>query len=240
MKILAVETTGPQCSVALLNESGNVTERVSEGTLNHLQNLTPMIGELLSDCQLQIDDVDAIAASQGPGSFTGIRIGVATVRALCQAAGVPAIAVPTLRSFAYHAEEEKGMIVPVFDARRSQVYAGAFVWRDGEIREAVPGGAYLLEEFLAKLSEESAQSGNRRVVLFGDGCVPYGEKITACCEEQGISCVTDGRTQRAGSVVRLARDLFKAGALLEYGQLHPEYMRKAEAERKLEEMRERK
>lgn len=240
MKILAVETTGPQCSVALLNDSGTVTERVSEGTLNHLQNLTPMIGKLLSDCQLQIDDMDAIAASQGPGSFTGIRIGVATVRALCQATGASAIAVPTLRSFAYHAEEEKGMIVPVFDARRSQVYAGAFVWEGGKIRDAVPGGAFLLEEFLDKLSAEAERSGNKRIVLFGDGCVPYGERITAYCEAQGICCVTDGRTQRAGSVVRLAGELFKSGALLEYGQLHPEYMRKAEAERKLEEMQERK
>jgi len=102
MYILAIETTGPHCSAALIDENGNVMEKSSGGTLNHLQNLLPMVKELLDDCKLQIDDVAAVAVSCGPGSFTGIRIGVTTARALCQAVDKPAIAVPTLKSFVYH------------------------------------------------------------------------------------------------------------------------------------------
>lgn len=313
MYILAIETTGPYCSAALIDENGNVTEKSSGGTLNHLQNLIPMIKELLDDCKLQIDDMSAIAVSAGPGSFTGIRIGVSTARALCQAAGKPAIAVPTLKSFVYHMCGEGAarikIAAPIFDARRNQVYGGAYVMcaqaigapencgsdgagrkcaageaggkyaseqcaADGsKIAEIVRGGAYMLDEFLELLaaalgadcnsgfsggcnsqngfsdicasadcgSENCASadcgSAQAEVVFYGDGCEKYGETALEFCRAHGISARICGETQKASSAARLALDMYKAGELLEYGQLHPDYMRKAEAERKLEEKR---
>lgn len=326
MYILAMETTGPHCSVALIDENGNVTEKSSGGTLNHLQNLIPMIKALLDDCKLQIDDMTAIAVSAGPGSFTGIRIGVSTARALCQAAGKPAIAVPTLKSFVYHmcadcassgvcalggsdvnCSSGKARIkiaAPIFDARRNQVYGGAYVMRavncamggageqcasencasgGGEIIEVVRGGAYMLDEFLELLAAAlvsdcnseflggcnsqdgfsdicasadcglencsavdcglencaSADCGlaQAEVVFYGDGCEKYSETALEFCRAHGINASICGETQKASSVARLALDMYKAGELLEYGQLHPDYMRKAEAERKLEEKR---
>lgn len=278
MYILAIETTGPHCSVALIDEKGNVTEKSSGGTLNHLQNLIPMIKALLDDCKLQIDDMTAIAVSAGPGSFTGIRIGVSTARALCQAAGKPAIAVPTLKSFVYHMCADCAssgvcalggsdlncssgtarikIAVPIFDARRNQVYGGAYVMRasncamggageqcasencasgGGEIIEVVRGGAYMLDEFLELLAD--CGSAQAEVVFYGDGCEKYGKTALEFCRAHGINTSICGETQKASSVARLALDMYKAGELLEYGQLHPDYMRKAEAERKLEEKR---
>lgn len=308
-----METTGPHCSVALIDEKGNVTEKSSGGTLNHLQNLIPMIKALLDDCKLQIDDMTAIAVSAGPGSFTGIRIGVSTARALCQAAGKPAIAVPTLKSFVYHMCADCAssgvcalggsdvncssgtarikIAVPIFDARRNQVYGGAYVMRaancamggagkqcasencasgGGEIIEVVRGGAYMLDEFLELLAAAlgadcfsdicaSADCGSKdcsaadcglencsavdcglaqaEVVFYGDGCEKYGKTALEFCRAHGINASICGETQKASSVARLALDMYKAGELLEYGQLHPDYMRKAEAERKLEEKR---
>ncbi len=237
MWILSIETTGPQCSVALIDEKGTTTEMLSEGTLNHLQNLIPMTETLLSNSRLQIDDISAVAASCGPGSFTGIRIGVATARALCQAAGKPAIAVPTLKSFAYHAENCGGIIASILDARREQVYGGAYLWKNGQISEQVAGGAYPFAEFLVLLKEACQKSGMQEICFFGDGCGPYGEAAADFCCENGINARISGITQRASSVAKLARSMYQQGMLLPYGKLMPEYMRKAEAERKLEEKR---
>lgn len=225
MYILALETTGPHASVAIINEEGKVIQNSSDAVLNHLQHLMPMTQELLEKAGLQLGDMTAIAASQGPGSFTGIRIGVSSARALAQVMDMPAIAVPTLKSFAYNAPEFDGIICPVFDARRSQVYAGAYRWVDGQIVEVVEGAPYSIDEFV----EKTAQTGLPRMV-FGDGIKAYGGHFSP--EEiapEGI------RLQVASSVAKLAKDMYEAGETVHYEQLKPNYMRKAEAERKLEE-----
>ena len=241
MYILAIETTGPHCSVALINETGHGAARVSNGTLNHLTNLTPMIKEILDYYQVEIGDLEAIAVSQGPGSFTGIRIGVTTARALCQAKDIPAIAVPTLESFIYADRNYKGVIVPMFDARRNQVFAGAYRWNGGYAEQVVAGGAYDLNEFLEKLTSSINDTTDedmiREVTLYGDGTEAYGDKVSDVLSEDGINVVKNGSTQHAKYIAKLGLEMYNAGQTLEYGQLHPEYMRKAEAERKLEEAR---
>lgn len=239
MYILAIETTGPHCSVAVINETGHGAARVSDGTLNHLTNLAPMIEEILDYYSIELDELAAIAVSNGPGSFTGIRIGVSTGRALCQAKNIPAVAVPTLKSFAYADKNYKGIIVPMFDARRSQVYAGAYMWNEGEIVEVVCGGAYMLDEFLEKLTSainDTNENGlPHEATLYGDGCAAYGDRADEFLDKHGVTCIINGGTQHAKYIAKLGLEMYNDGEAKEYGQLHPEYMRKAEAERKLEE-----
>ena len=121
MKILGIETTGPYCSAAVL-DGDDITERVSEEKLNHLRSLTPMIDELMRAGGYKLTDMDAIAVSAGPGSFTGIRIGVSTGRALNQVCKVPLISVPTLFAFGCSEYEAnlKGTVCPLFNARRGR------------------------------------------------------------------------------------------------------------------------
>jgi tRNA threonylcarbamoyladenosine biosynthesis protein TsaB len=225
MYILALETTGPHASVAIINEEGKVVENSSDAVLNHLQHLMPMTQELLEKAGLQLGDMTAIAASQGPGSFTGIRIGVSSARALAQVMDMPTIAVPTLKSFAYNAPEFDGLICPVFDARRSQVFAGAYRWVDGKIEEVVKGAPYSIDEFV----EKTAATGLPRMI-FGDGIKAYGDYFSP--EEIAPE---ENRLQVASSVAKLAKDMYEAGEAVHYELLKPDYMRKAEAERKLEE-----
>lgn len=258
MNLLAIETTGPQLSVALINEEGKITERMADPGFNHLTNLVPMIDQITKDCALALDDVTAISVSQGPGSFTGIRIGVSTARALAQALNKPTVGVPTLESFVYHAPDFRGVICPMFDARRNQVYAGAFQSAPAGDKAGhekltystlVAGGAYELDEYLSKLEAALEDQPVRIIMLFGDGLKPYGEKVKEWAGERGIA-VLDSRdlagkadstvsvlsdVQRAASVARLAKDIFESGKTLEYGQLQPDYMRLAEAERKRKE-----
>ena len=227
MYILALETTGAHASAAIIDEADHVILKKSEGVLNHLQNLMPMVQELLAENGLKLSDLTAVAASQGPGSFTGIRIGVSSARALAQVLDIKAIAVPTLMTFAYHMPQYTGLICPVFDARRSQVYAGAYRWQDGKIKEAVEGAPCMIEEFLNKVN---ALGGQR--MFFGDGTKAYRDYF-----DDAELAPKECRLQSADSVARVAKDLFMQGKAVCCEELKPNYMRKAEAERKLEEKR---
>ena len=118
MFILAIETTGPFGSTALLDEKGNVLGcEVSRETMSHLKDLIPMVDTMLKKCGVSKDQIDLLAPSVGPGSFTGIRIGVSTARALCQALGIKAVPVPTLEAFCF--KESAGMQTASVAARKS-------------------------------------------------------------------------------------------------------------------------
>lgn len=260
MYLLAIETTGPQLSVAVINSKCEIVEFTGEPGYNHLTNLAPMIDEITRANDLDLSAVSAIAVSAGPGSFTGIRIGVSTARALAQSLNVKAIQVPTLMTFAYHVPDYRGVICPIFDARRSQVYGGAFLWNEEapedapaseRIFEIVRSNAYALEDYLKMLNQAMQMSGKKEFMLFGDGVAVYGERVAEWANEKGYNFYDarmlvgnpdvnaalrpSSNIQAASSVARLGLDMYKEGYLLEYGQLEPIYMRQAEAERKLAE-----
>ena len=264
MNILAIETTGAEASVAIIDEAGKITDAISHENLNHLSFLMPLIGEALEKASLKMSDIDVVAASEGPGSFTGIRIGVSSARALAQALNIPCIAVPTLKAFLYNLDEndqkfketceefEQTVFCPLFDARRSQVYGGAYAWSGAEatsiyeqINEVVEGKAYMLSEILEHLAEEvnnaDATTSYKSIIFFGDGVDKYVEEIknwaaTSLKEDVTIEFAEEAkRYQHAVSVAKLAKELSKDGRTCHYNDLKPNYMRKAEAERKLEE-----
>ncbi len=224
MNILAIETTGPYCSVALIDQDNNLEEIRGNERMEHLQTVTPMMEVLLERAQLTLADVDVIAVSQGPGSFTGIRIGVSTARALSQASGIPVVAVPTLAAFGCGEGEEGQLVCPLLDARRSQVYAGCF--RDFE--EVVPGGPYMLDEFLGFLEADTFDN----LLFVGDGLAPYGQRIQDWAQAHGKTIAMEEVYQSAGNVAEYAADTLTQDTLLAYGQVKPDYMRLPEAERK--------
>ncbi len=245
MNILAIETTGAEASVAIINEKEEVFMETSDEKLNHLQNLMPMVDRLLEKRGMLIDDVDYIAVSEGPGSFTGIRIGVSSARALAQALKLETIGVPTLQSFLYHAPDYKGIICPIFDARRSQVYGGAYQWVNGIPEEVVTGGAYDLHQLLDELEEvvwplESEDSSRKEITFFGDGTIPYRDQILEWQDSslndniRVLFAEDDQKLQKASSVAKLALEIYKTGKRKRLYDLKPVYMRKPEAERKLE------
>ncbi len=212
MIMLAIETTSKLASVAIRDKLGNIYEETSTEKLSHLQNLIPMIDTLLMRCQLQLSDIDLIAVSKGPGSFTGIRIGIATAKALAQFLEIRVISVPTLHAMAYSHEEYDGVLCPMIDARRGQVYGAAYRWENSNegrsCFEILKPGPYMEAEFRTLLEE--ARKG-RELQFLGE------------------------ESQRAINVAKLGFDLYNKGAEVDFYQIGPEYMRKAEAEQKLEE-----
>ena len=216
MALAEANETGGDCRV-LAHVEGH--DRYS-----HLQNLTPQIRQVLCDGGVSIGDLSAIAVSNGPGSFTGIRIGVSTARALSQVKGIPCVPVSSLEALALRADAaENAVICPILDARRSQVYGAGY--RRGE--EVIKAGPYTIEEFMELAADYE------EIYLMGDGVDTCGEKINALRTE-GVGFAPEAiRYQRAEEVAAIGAGKFAAGEGVNFDQLEPEYMRMAEAERKL-------
>ena len=244
--LLAIETTGAFASVALAEadwESGEVRDFRIIGHIeghdrfSHLQNLTPQIDQVIRESGSSIGDVAVIAVSCGPGSFTGIRIGVSTARALSQVMGVPCAAVPSLEAMALRLADrgKEAVICPIIDARRSQIYGGGFCFSGGEAEQdtVIEPGPYTVEEFMDEMRAKAV----KHVIFMGDGVDKYGEMIRELGAEDCVIefAEEDIRYQDAKTVAMIGADMAAKGCLCGYEQLKPEYMRAAEAERKLKE-----
>ncbi|MCG8482396.1 MAG: tRNA (adenosine(37)-N6)-threonylcarbamoyltransferase complex dimerization subunit type 1 TsaB [Clostridia bacterium] len=231
MLILAIDTTSQAASIALINEERLIGEYTSNAKMTHLQKLMPMVEELLNKCDLSIDDIQGIAVSEGPGSFTGIRIGVSAARALAQAQDIPVVCVPTLKAMAYNLPYYSGIICPILDARRQQVYGSAYQWENHDCREVIHPSAYFIEELLEKLREYED------IVFLGDGVLPYKEQIVNVLGEKANFAPSYNKYQKASSVGQLGLELFENEEQQAYYEVKPNYQRKSEAERNLEKKR---
>lgn len=236
MYILAIETTGTVGSVALLQTIGedrvHITQKKIEGQMSHLEQLVPNIDVLLQFEGVEKSEITQIAASVGPGSFTGIRIGVSTARALSQSLGLEkAISVPTLQAFLHKREagraKDAGKVCcAIINARRGQVYGIV----DGYLED----GSYMMAEVLEVIKDKVFADG-KPIIFFGDGIDAYEDMIREALDGFGeyefaaASC----RYQDAYAVADYAlANLEKCSVPVE--ELLPDYMRKAEAEQKLE------
>jgi tRNA threonylcarbamoyladenosine biosynthesis protein TsaB len=250
INILALETTGKYGSAAVIKEDGSVYCASSETEMNHLKDIITISDEAVKAAGITKRDLTHVAASAGPGSFTGIRIGVTTARTLGQMLGIPCIAVSSLEAMAGRVlsdaiAAEALYVVPVINARRHQTYAGA--WQavftsDGEnqsIISEMPEKKYMIEELLAELTEKAAGKG-AKVFFTGDGIDAYEEIIRDAFSEKGISGLLvladeEIRYQSADSVAEIALAKAERGDILTYEELLPEYMRLSEAEQRLRE-----
>ena len=222
MFILGIETTGKVGSVAIVDESGKTVNRVTTDSMSHLRELVPMIKELVDELGISLNELDAIAVSVGPGSFTGIRIGLATAKTLAQTLGKKCISVNSLEIFREKADSDNKVAV-IYNARRGQVY-GAIYGNDGS--EIIAPGPYMLDEVL-----EVAEKYDD-IKWYGDGVIAYADRLSG----MNIAEV-DEMNQSADMVCRCACIKLEDGELLDFDQLEPEYMRLPEAEQKLKDGR---
>jgi len=169
MRILAIETATAEGSVALLEQDRLMRQVVAPVPQRHLEWLAPAIEQVLRAVGWRPADVQAVAVSRGPGTFTGLRIGVATATAWARATGIPVVAVSTLESVAAGVEA-KGLVCPVLDARRGEV-AGALFEVDGAVRRVAEEVVVPVEALLAELPKD------RAVVFAGDALARYGEVL---------------------------------------------------------------
>ena len=225
MLILAFESSAKPASAALVKDGQLLSQYMQCSALTHSRTLLPMAEDMLKNAELRLSDVDLIAVAHGPGSFTGIRIGVATVKGLAWAAEKPCVGVSTLEAMAWHGLAAGGYICPVMDARRSQVYNALFKIENGRPVRMTEDRPIALEELAEEVTALSAP-----VFLIGDGAALCFEYFTA----HGIPCVMapdNLRWQDAWGVAMAAADKTPGNA----DELLPVYLRLSQAERERQE-----
>ena len=163
MKILGLDSSGLVASVAVVEDDTLLSEYTVNHKKTHSQTLLPMLDEIVRMIELDLNEVDAIAVAAGPGSFTGLRIGSATAKGLGLALDKPLIAVPTVDALAYNLYETHGVICPLMDARRNQVYTGIYEFADGKFQVISAQEAISIEEIIEKINQIG-----REVIFLGD------------------------------------------------------------------------
>ena len=229
MKILGIESASMTASVALVADGITMGEYTVDFKKNHSQTLLPMIHEMVRMLEFDLNDLDGIAVSGGPGSFTGLRIGSATAKGLGLALDKPLIHVPTLDAMAYGLYGASSLLCPMMDARRNQVYTGLYYCKDklDVVREACSMDREALTETLRKRGEQ--------VIFLGDGTWEHEDAIR---KHMGSLCrfaPAHLNRQRAAAVAALGAVYFAEGKTQTAMEHVPNYLRKAQAERELEE-----
>ena len=226
MKILAIDSSGMTASAAIAEEGKLIAEYSVNNKKTHSQTLLPMIDEIVRMAQLDRSSIDAIAVAGGPGSFTGLRIGAATAKGIGLALKKPLISVPTLEAMAYNAWGMQGLIVPMMDARREQVYTGIYRF-DGEgIKAVMEQDALSLEELMIRLNDMG-----ERAFLLGDGTVAFRDKIQDALTVPFVFAPPHMNQQRAGAVACCAFAYAARGEFVAAADFRPDYLRLSQAER---------
>ena len=229
MKILGIESSSMVASVALVTDDITMAEYTVNFKKTHSQTLLPMIDEIVRMLELDLSEVDAIAVSGGPGSFTGLRIGSATAKGLGLALHKPLIHIPTLDAMAYGLSGTSSLLCPIIDARRNQVYTGLYHC-EKRLETVLSSWSLVIGELVMELEGQE-----ETVTFLGDG-VPV---LRAFLEERlGDACrfaPAHLNRQRAAAVAALGILYLEEGRTETAMEHKPDYLRKAQAERELEE-----
>ena len=172
MLLLAIESSGLVASVAIMSEDKLIGEYTTNFKKTHSQTLLPMLDEVVRMTGISLDDVDAIAVSGGPGSFTGLRIGAATAKGLGLALDKPLIHVPTVDALAYNLFGTNQVICPIMDARRQQVYTGLYTFEGDAFKVLCQQKAVSIEEIVQEINGMGSP-----VIFLGDGVAVYRDII---------------------------------------------------------------
>lgn len=225
MRILALDSSGLVASVAIVEEDQTLSEYTVNYKKTHSQTLLPMLDEVVRMLELDLDTIDAVAVSGGPGSFTGLRIGSATAKGLGLALGKPLIHIPTVDALAYNMYGAEGLICPIMDARRNQVYTGLYRFGDEFeiVKEQMAADVKELTVLLNELGE--------KVIFLGDGVPVYKEQLLEGLTVPVRFAPAHMNRQRAASVGTLGVDYFKTGRIETAADHKPDYLRVSQAER---------
>ena len=225
MKILALESSAVACSAALCEDEKLIAQSYQNNGLTHSVTLMPMTTSLLSGCGVTLDEVDVIAVAAGPGSFTGLRIGVAAAKGLAWPGKKPCAACSTLESMAWNLAHLDGVICCAMDARRHQVYNALFRAREGTLERLTPDRAISLEE----LAQERKSFDGPQIVV-GDGAELCYNDASARGQQLKLA-PPHLRYQSAWGVARAALEQARQGKLVSGAELTANYLRLSQAER---------
>ena len=225
MMILALETATIAGSVAIVDDNkGLIGEVRVDVKVAHSERLMPSIEWLLNASGLSMNDIDAFAVSIGPGSFTGLRIGLSTAKGLAFSTGKPLVPVKTLDAFARTLVYSSYTVCPMLDARKNEVYAGLYKWEGDLCKNIMPGTAIAPEDLLNKIKDKGP------FLLTGDGTIKYHELIKKMLKKDAVFAPSYRMSPSASTVAEIAFETLAEGDLPDPVSIIPFYIRKSEAE----------
>lgn len=230
MIVLAIEASAQVASVAVQRDEMLLAEQMINGKLTHSETLMPMVQSVMCQAELEPTDLDMLAVTVGPGSFTGLRIGAATVKGLALGLDIPVMPLPTLEVLAYGAVLSDVLIVPIMDARRGQVYTAMYRREDDALRCVEEAAVLTVENLVQRLREQEGPC-----MVLGDGVPTYGERLRETLGKRVKVAPPHLRYLRAGAAAALALAHCREGISPVRGDdIALAYLRKPQAERERE------
>ena len=236
MKILAVDTSSKRCSVAILEDNKILINLYNDDEKTHSVKLMPMIDEALKKVELSLDDINLLSCSIGPGSFTGVRIGVATVKAFADVKNIPIVGVSSLESLAYnvkHLAKSSDIVCALIDAKNENVYCGLYYFEknDCNLIEIFTDN---IQSSITKIQDNLLDKKVDNIIFVGDGAIIYKEKLFSSFANAKF--VSDEENIQNGiSIAKAGLQKFQNGEYGDSSSISPIYLRKSQAERALEE-----
>jgi len=226
MLTLAVDTSGLTASCAVVEDGKVIAEVSTKHGKTHSQKILPMIKTTLSMLDREMKDVDLFASSIGPGSFTGLRIGVVTIKGLAYSLKKPAYGVPTLDALAYSMPDFNGIISPMLDARNNQVFTAFYRKLNGRLEKLSPDSGITIKDWIDKAGEF-----NEDIMVLGDAADLHLPRLKEIFGNK-IFCPQLAMTYPRGSAIALlAEEAFHSNNVITAYELEPFYLRKSQAER---------
>lgn len=227
MKILAIDTSSKICSVSVLEDANVIIEKHNDDEKTHSQKLMPLIDETLKEVSLTLDNIDLLACCLGPGSFTGIRIGISTVKAFADVKNIPIIGVTSLESLAYNVENE-GLIASVIDAKHDNVYFALFNLSNGKYETIIEPKSDDINNIISLLKQY-----NGKITYVGDGAVVHKDLISSEFDNYVFASDTQN-IQTSISIGKSAYNKYNCDGYNKEYSVSPIYLKKSQAEINLE------
>jgi len=224
MKILGIDTATPILALGIVDDEKVLSEIRFNAGQTHAQLLLPSIEKVLKDADLELEDLNGIALSIGPGSFTGLRIGLATAKGLCFASGKPLLTVPTLDGLVYFNRTLPYPLVPVLDAKKNEVYSAVYNSREGVLERISDYWVLSAEKLVAKIPEE--------VIFLGLGLEVFQDRLKELCGEKAHFLAGERNLPSGSSIAFLGLEKFRRSEFEDLEKAEPLYLRSSEAELK--------
>ena len=224
MVVLGIETSSLHGGVALVGERGLIGESVLNIEVTYSERILPAIDRLLAEAGLAVPDLGGLAVAIGPGSFTGLRIGLSTAKGLAAASATPLVGVPTLRAMAWGLPFARHPICPILDARKGEVYCALFRWTEGGLVQEMEDAALAPEALAARITEPT--------ILLGEGVAGYRQFLAGALGPLALFPPAALAGARPAAVAALGRARLLRGERDDPAALVPRYLRPSEAELK--------
>lgn len=233
MRILAIDSATPAASVALVDGEKVIREDFINFKKTHSETLMPTVERVLKECETGLNDIDAIAVSVGPGSFTGLRIGMAAVKGLSLGSGKPVVAVGTLEMLAANVAGSDALVGAILDARKNEVYCGFYDVSNSLPRLLEEPSACSPEQFVTRIQQLAEKKSKGKIILLGDGYFPYRDYFDEALKTRQLKVPGHLMLPRASAAGSIAADKAARGEFENIYTLRPVYIRLSEAEYRL-------